>query len=280
MPNARSTAQPLGFGAILTPVHLGSGAEATIRFAAKLARCLSCRLVGTGADQLDLPYFGDGTGVVDAVLVENARAVVQENLAKASALFHRAADGVALEWRDAVEQPISFTLSQSRAADLVVLARQGQGDPALGRMGVAPGDIVLELGRPILLVPPAVEALMARSVVIAWKDTRESRRAVQDALPFLVRAEMVSVLSVGADPAADGAQDVCGYLAQYGIAARTVSRPAGSDIVDEITDLVRQQGADLIVAGAYGHSRLREWIFGGVTRDLIESTPVCCLMSH
>lgn len=280
MPNARSTAQPLGFGAILTPVHLGSGAEATIRFAAKLARCLSCRLVGTGADQLDLPYFGDGTGVVDAVLVENARAVVQENLAKASALFHRAADGVALEWRDAVEQPISFTLSQSRAADLVVLARQGQGDPALGRMGVAPGDIVLELGRPILLVPPDVDALMARSVVIAWKDTRESRRAVQDALPFLVRAEMVSVLSVGADPDADGAQDVCGYLAQYGIAARTVARPAGSDIVDEITDLVRQQGADLIVAGAYGHSRLREWIFGGVTRDLIESTPVCCLMSH
>lgn len=280
MPNARSTAQPLGFGAVLTPVHLGPGAEATIRFAAKLARCLSCRLVGTGADQLDLPYFGDGTGVVDAVLVENARAVVQENLAKASALFHRAADGVALEWRDAVEQPISFTLSQSRAADLVVLARQGQGDPALGRMGVAPGDIVLELGRPILLVPPAVDALMARSVVIAWKDTRESRRAVQDALPFLVRAEMVSVLSVGADPDADGAQDVCGYLAQYGIAARTVTRPAGSDIVDEITDLVRQQGADLIVAGAYGHSRLREWIFGGVTRDLIESTPVCCLMSH
>ena len=280
MPNARSTAQPLGFGAILTPVHLGSGAEATIRFAAKLARCLSCRLVGTGADQLDLPYFGDGTGVVDAVLVENARAVVQENLAKASALFHRAADGVVLEWRDAVEQPISFTLSQSRAADLVVLARQGQGDPALGRMGVAPGDIVLELGRPILLVPPDVDALMARSVVIAWKDTRESRRAVQDALPFLVRAEMVSVLSVGADPDADGAQDVCGYLAQYGIAARTVTRPAGSDIVDEITDLVRQQGADLIVAGAYGHSRLREWIFGGVTRDLIESTPVCCLMSH
>ena len=280
MPNTRSTAQPLGFGAILTPVHLGPGAEATIRFAAKLARCLSCRLVGTGADQLDLPYFGDGTGVVDAVLVENARAVVQENLAKASALFHSAADGVALEWRDAIEQPISFTLSQSRAADLVVLARQGQGDPALGRMGVAPGDIVLELGRPILLVPPDVEALMARSVVIAWKDTRESRRAVQDALPFLVRAEMVSVLSVGADPAADGAQDVCGYLAQYGIAARTVARPAGSAIVDEITDLVRQQGADLIVAGAYGHSRLREWIFGGVTRDLIESTPVCCLMSH
>lgn len=280
MPNARPTAQPLGFGAILTPVHLGPGAEATIRFAAKLARCLSCRLVGTGADQLDLPYFGDGTGVVDAVLVENARAVVQENLAKASALFHSAADGVALEWRDAIEQPISFTLLQSRAADLVVLARQGQGDPELGRMGVAPGDIVLELGRPILLVPPDVEALMARSVVIAWKDTRESRRAVQDALPFLVRAEMVSVLSVGADPAADGAQDVCGYLAQYGIAARTVARPAGSAIVDEITDLVRQQGADLIVAGAYGHSRLREWIFGGVTRDLIESTPVCCLMSH
>lgn len=281
MSDIRSAAQPLGFGTLLTPAHLGTGAEATIRFAARLSRCLSCRLIGTGADQLELPYYGDGAGMVDAVLVENARAVLDEDLAKAQALFRKAADGVVLDWRSAVDAPASFVLTQSRAADLIVLARQGGGDPPLGRMGVAPGDVVLELGRPILLVPPDVEKLLARSVVIAWKDTRESRRAVQDALPFLVRADIVSVLSVGADPADDGAQDVCGYLAQYGIAARVVNRPkSGTTVAAEIADLVRLQGADLIVAGAYGHSRLREWIFGGVTRDLIETTPVCCLMSH
>lgn len=281
MSEIRSTAQPLGFGTLSTPVHLGAGAEATIRFAAQLARCLSCRLIGTGADQLELPYYGDSAGMVDAVLVENARAVLDEDLAKAQALFRKAADGVVLDWRCAVEPHSDFVLTQSRAADLIVLARQGSGDPPLGRMGVAPGDVVLELGRPILLVPPDVERLLARSVVIAWKDTRESRRAVQDALPFLVRADIVSVLSVGADPADDGAQDVCGYLAQYGIAARVVNRPkSGTTVAAEIAELVRLQNADLVVAGAYGHSRLREWIFGGVTRDLIETTPVCCLMSH
>ncbi|MDP3317910.1 MAG: universal stress protein, partial [Bosea sp. (in: a-proteobacteria)] len=161
------------------------------------------------------------------------------------------------------------------------LGRQGPGDPALGRMGIAPGDIVMELGRPILVVPPGIDALAARSVVVAWKDTRESRRALQDALPFLVRAEMVCVLSVGTDQDDAAAQDVCSYLAKYGIAARPVLRPkGGGSIVGEITDLVRHQGADLIVAGAYGHSRLREWIFGGVTQELIQATPVCCLMSH
>jgi len=281
MSEVRSTAQPLGFGTLLTPVHLGAGADATVRFAARLARCLSCRLIGTGADQLELPYYGDGAGMVDAVLVENARAVMEEDLAKAQALFREAAEGVALDWRSAVDAPAGFVLTQSRAADLIVLARHGKDDPALGRMGVAPGDVVLELGRPILIVPPEVERLAARSVVIAWKDTRESRRAVQDALPFLVRADVVTVLSVGADPADDGAQDVCGYLAQYGIAARAVKRPkSGTAVAAEIADLVRLQNADLIVAGAYGHSRLREWIFGGVTRDLIETTPVCCLLSH
>lgn len=281
MPIIPSSAAASRYGGLLTAVHLGAGAEATIRFAARLARVLSCRLIGVGGDEIELPYFGDGTGAVDAILVENAHGVVLEDLAKAEALFRRAAHGADMDWRCAIEPPRSFVLTQARVADLVVLARQGPDDAALGRMGVAPGDIVLELGRPLLVVPPDVETLAARSVVVAWKDTREARRAVWDALPFLARAEMVSVLTVGADPADNGAQDVCGHLAQHGIAARCVQRPdRGEYIVDEITELVRHQRADLIVAGAYGHSRMREWIFGGVTQDLIETTPVCCLMSH
>jgi nucleotide-binding universal stress UspA family protein len=281
MPTDRAPAEIPRYGGLLVPVHLGAGAEATIRFAARLARELSCRLIGTGGDEIDLPYFGDGTGIVDAVLVENARGVVMEDLAKAEALFRRVADGADMDWRSAIEQARSFVLTQARAADLVVLARQGPDDEALGRMGVAPGYIVMELGRPVLVVPPEVETLAARSVVVAWKDTREARRAVRDALPFLARAEMVSVLTVGADAADKGASDVCSYLAQHGVAARPVQRPErGEYIVDEISELVRQQSADLIVAGAYGHSRMREWIFGGVTQDLIETTPVCCLLSH
>jgi len=281
MSDTRSFSEIPQLGGLMTPVHLGAGAEATIRFATGLARALSCRLIGVAADELELLYYGDGTGVIDAVLIENARGVVAEDLAKAEALFRRVADGADLDWRCAISQPRRFALMQARAADLVVIARQGPDDEALGRMGVAPGDLVMELGRPILVVPPGIDALAARSVVIAWKDTREARRAIRDALPFLVRAEMVSLLSVGADAADPGAQDVCGYLARHGIAARAVQRPdSGEYVVDEITDLVRQQAADLIVAGAYGHGRMREWIFGGVTRDLIETTPVCCLMSH
>ena len=277
----RSSAETPRYGGLLVPVHLGKGAEATIGFAIRLAQALSCRLIGIGADEIELPYYGDGSGMVDAVLVETARGAVLEDLTKAEALFRRVAEGMAVDWRCAIEQPRQFALTQARAADLVVLARQGPDDEAVGRMGVAPGDLVMELGRPVLVVPPGIDRLAAKSVVIAWKDTREARRAVRDALPFLARAEMVSVLAVGADPADNGAQDICAYLAQHGIAARAVLRPdSGEYVVDEITELARQQGADLVVAGAYGHSRLREWIFGGVTQDLIETTPVCCLMSH
>ncbi|PTM40289.1 universal stress protein [Bosea sp. 124] len=282
MPMTRSSTEAPRYAGLLTPVHLGAGAEATIRFAARLAQALPCRLIGIGADEIELPYYGDGTGMVDAVLLENARGVVQEDLAKAEALFRRVAEGApAVDWRCAIEQPRGFALTQCRAADLVVLARQGPDDEAVGRMGVAPGDLVMELGRPILVVPPGVETLAAKSAVIAWKDTCEARRAVHDALPFLVRAEAVSVLAVGEEAIENGAQDVCGYLAQHGIAARAVLRPDSAEyVVDEIMTQVRHQGADLIVAGAYGHSRMREWIFGGVTQDLLETTPICCLMSH
>lgn len=281
MSTIRSSTDVARYGGLLVPVHLGAGSEATIRFAARLAREWSCRLIGIGAAEIELPYYGDGAGIVDAIVVENARDVVLEDLAKAEALFRRAAEGADVSWRSAIEQPRGFVLTQARAADLVVLARQGADDEALGRMGVAPGDVVMEVGRPILVVPPKVEALAAKSVVVAWKDTREARRAVRDALPLLARAEMVSVLTVGADAADNAVQDICDYLAQHGVSARAAQRPdRGEYVVDEIVEMVRQQNADLIVAGAYGHSRMREWIFGGVTRDLIETTPVCCLLSH
>jgi nucleotide-binding universal stress UspA family protein len=155
------------------------------------------------------------------------------------------------------------------------------------------GERVLEIGAGsgyaaavlFLVVPPAVKSLAADHVVIGWKDTREARRAVQDALPFLHEAKRITILEICGKDQMDVARrhvdDVVGYLAQHRIKAeRRVEIQAHGSGADQIIGLADDEGADLLVTGAYGHNRVNEWIFGGMTRDLLKSSPICCLMSH
>jgi nucleotide-binding universal stress UspA family protein len=127
--------------------------------------------------------------------------------------------------------------------------------------------------------------LRAERVVIGWKDTREARRAVHDALPFLHEAEHVAIVEICEPDEADMAQksidEVAQYLERHRIKAgpKIVLHRKGSDAT-QLIRLVQDEGADLLVTSAYGHSRLGEWIFGGMTRDLLNSCPVFCLMSH
>jgi nucleotide-binding universal stress UspA family protein len=136
-----------------------------------------------------------------------------------------------------------------------------------------------------LIVPDAVASLRAEHVVIGWKDTREARRAVQDALGFLreaIRVTVVETCQSGEEAAAqEHIDDVARYLTRHRIGGgpRVIIHQEGSGAA-QLIRLAQDEGADLIVTGAYGHSRLGEWVFGGMTRDLLASSPVCCLMSH
>jgi len=282
MTSAAITAVQTGYASIMVPLNLGEGAEDRVRLAASLARDFGSRLIGIAAEELVLPYMGDGMSGVDATLIEDARRTATENLAKAETIFHRAADPLNdIDWRCAIDTPRHFIANQARAADIVVMARQASNDPVQKNMGLSPGDLVMDVGRPVIVVPPHITHLAARHIVIAWKDTREARRAVWDALPLLRRAETVTVLAIGAEAPDQGAQDVGNYLALHGITSRTVLRTDSiKHTSDELIDFALETGSDLIVAGAYGHSRMQEWFFGGVTHDLLEGAPVCCLMSH
>lgn len=179
-----------------------------------------------------------------------------------------------------MDEPIPFLLEQTGAADVVIVGRQGRSDHRDWRFSVDPGVIVLEAGRPILLVPPNTDRLSAQRIVIAWKNAREARRAVWDALPFLKDAEAVLVVSAG--PEESGARDLQGYLRKHSITANLVQDSAIGEgsIADVLLKRAQREGADLLVSGAYGHSRTREWILGGVTRDLLDHASICCLMSH
>lgn len=277
-----SAATDTAYASIMVPLNLGVGAEDRVKLAASLAERFKSRLIGIAAEEFVVPYVGEGTASVDAILIEEAKRTAAENIAKAETLFRRNAGSLNdIDWRCAIAGPRTFVLNQARAADILVLARQGSDDANQGRMALSPGDIVMDLGRPLLVVPPGIERLSAKHVVIAWKDTREARRAVWDALPFLKEAETVTVLSVGSGAEDQGAADVSEYLTLHGIMSRAVTRPDSVKFAaDEVMIFAREHNADLIVCGAYGHSRMREWILGGMTHDLLESTPVCCLMSH
>ena len=154
-----------------------------------------------------------------------------------------------------------------------------------GTRQVNAGELVLRAGRPVLVVPAEVEWLKLKSIIVAWKDTREARRAISDALPLLHKAReviVVELLEAGADQAAAKARvdDVGAWLVRRGISASSIATKALIGVTDRLTILAQDEGASIIVAGAYGRTRFQEWVFGGVTRDLLEQQKCCVLLSH
>lgn len=146
-------------------------------------------------------------------------------------------------------------------------------------------EAIPRMGRPTLSVPEGVTKLSADRVVIGWKDTREARQAVRDALPFLIRASKVTIAEICAsdeqDVAAHRLRDVAGYLERHCVNCQFEVRVHTAEPDAEyLIRLARTEGADLIVTGGYGHSRLGEWMFGGMTRGLLQQAPICLLMSH
>ena len=142
----------------------------------------------------------------------------------------------------------------------------------------------MQLGRPVLIVPSAVARVSLERVLIGWKDTRECRRAVLDALPLLKKASHVTVCEIASEEGMAAAQahlgDVVSWLKRDGITAEAVAvLSTGNDAV-RLDAVASEQAADVIVAGAYGHSRLREWALGGVTKDLLLRAERCSFVSH
>lgn len=146
------------------------------------------------------------------------------------------------------------------------------------------GDLALEAGRPLLILPRGVKSLNLRRVVIGWKEAREPRRAVADALPLLALAEHVTVLQAARKELLEfvrgNLRDVVRWLGRHGVeAVPAVAVGADHDFVALYNEL-KERRCDLFVAGAYGHSRLGEFVFGGVTRDMLLDAEFPVLISH
>ncbi len=194
--------------------------------------------------------------------------------------FRAAFQSVGAEWRSGLDFPSDYIAREARAADLLVIGRGfGYADTL---RSLDPGSLVLKAGRPVLLVPKDVISCSAKRIAIAWKDAREARRAVADALPFLDTARSVTIVEVCADEVVTKTEDVATYLGRHRIHASCERLKPMRDMSTAqcLLQFARSQEIDFLIAGGYGHSRLGEWIFGGVTRALLRDSPICCLLTH
>jgi len=194
---------------------------------------------------------------------------------------------MALEWRAPAGDPIEAGVMHARYADLTVLGQPQRDESPAGFAGELAHAVMMRSGRPVLFVPFAGDnESLGRRVLIAWKDARESARALADALPLLVRADNVHVVSV-APQSTVAVHDalvearVLAWLEHHGIDARfrrevAPDLDAGNVLLSQAADL----GADLLVMGAYSRARLTERVLGGVTRLMLESMTVPVLMAH
>jgi nucleotide-binding universal stress UspA family protein len=264
--------------------------KARIALAGELARRFKARLIGLAAAAVQPPAIAEplGAGVISADLMTAEEDQIRADLKTAESFFlgHSEIAELDCQWRSGISMPADALAREGRAADVIILGR----DRDQLRRGIFraadPGEVILTAGRPVLAVPPGTSHLAARHIVVGWKDTREARRAVADAMPFLAAAESVRVLEVvdnddQAKSASSRVDDVVDFLQRHHVTA------VGSAVLcrqptpaDELILAAEQMGADLIVSGGYGHTRLREWVFGGVTSDLLKRCPMCCLMSH
>lgn len=275
----------MSYSAILVHVEVDPKAEARLRLAADLANQFNAALIGVGAEIFEPPTAG-ALGYVDGETLVTEAKVVQDDLKLAESRFIETAKSVrgGAEWRSGVGLPAELVVQEARAADLIVSSPH-HAEPYSFHTQAGAGDILMNSGRPVLVAPQGLDKINADSVVVAWKDSREARRALVDALPFLKRAGQVLVAEVceqGSEAEAhDRVADVAAYLERHGIKASTAVRPpAHGSAAKALLEIANMQDAGLIVAGGYGHARLREWIFGGVTRELLATSKRAVLLSH
>jgi nucleotide-binding universal stress UspA family protein len=270
-------AKGMNLAAIMVTVDFEPISKARISLAADLARRFGSLLIGVaGWPLIKRPV----ETLSDSELAERAL----KELRNLGERFRKIAENVAVrvEWRSSMDFPRELIPKEARAADLLVIGqRMLPGDVV---HSYDPGTIVLAAGRPVLVVPPEIDRLDLSRVLVAWKDTREARRAIRDALPFLKLADEVSI-AVAKTPGAEEADaqlaDVASYLGRHDVrVGQQIATVASDDEEHLLLDLAKQHRVSLIVAGAYGRTRLSEWIFGGVTRHLLLNSPVPCLLSN
>ena len=270
---------------ILVQLDIDAPAKPRLMFALDIATRFEADLIAlTAAEASSLVSPSESSAAANEVLRRRTLDLEERMKALKEEFLAVVGNNERVSWRVELDDPTRAVALHARAADLVVT-----GAPAAAAAGnfqrtVDPGALILSAGRPVLFAADSLQTFRGERIVVAWKDCREARRAVVDAMPFLRNAKEVAVFNAtegGAPPDREGTADVVRFLMKHGVQARSqLLKSESSSVGDTILAKAGEAGADLIVAGGYGHSRFREWALGGATRSLLQAGSFHRLLSN
>jgi nucleotide-binding universal stress UspA family protein len=273
-------------------VHIDGSArqESRLRAAALLAIKHGAHLVGSSATGISWMDYSLLTGSMAAPVIGDDFQGLREAAGERLDAFRLAAAHLGVESVEArlvEDDPRYALLLQSRYADLVVLSQDGDAEPGLpARMRGLPEHIALRGARPVLVVPDGYQGEpIPGTAVVGWDGGTQALRAISSALPLLARAAAVKLVVINPADLSDlhGEQpgaDMALYLARHGAQVEVVVEHTRTTAGGALCALARSCGAGLMVSGAFGHSRYREWMLGGTTRELLERARIPLLIAH
>jgi nucleotide-binding universal stress UspA family protein len=275
----------------MLPVTGTAGDDNALEAAIALAAHLDAHLAVVDATGLPMP-FPPAWGIAPSDILADAYDDLRERGRAHAERLRKRLQKEAISWdlrapESLLIEPPQIMALHARYADLVVITAP---DPQADNASLARdcfSSLLFESGRPVLMVPTHQSLVLPmRHVVIAWRPARECTRALHDSLPLLRRADSVDVVIV--DPAVselrhgqDPGVDIATHLARHGLSVNVVCLPRGErKISAALVHHAIESGAQCLVAGGYGHSRLREWMLGGTTRELLQAPSLPILFSH
>jgi nucleotide-binding universal stress UspA family protein len=275
-------------GEILIVFDNAAGVARCMAPAASIAGNLGARLTGLFPTGYPISAaYGDIAGWMQ--VAETYRAAQRAEASAAEAAFREtlAARQLTGDWICRESEATGGAVALAALYDLLVIEQPNPDAEARGMAELRPQEVVLGAGRPVLVVPYVGDfAEIGRHAMVAWNGSREAARALHDSMPLLKRADAVTIVEVESEAALDGrlrigADQVAGSLRRRGIAATAEALDAAGITIDDLLlSRAADLGADLLVMGAYGHSRLREFVLGGVSRSIFRHMTLPVLMSH
>lgn len=260
------------------------GARPSLAVAAELARRFDAHLTGISV-ALDPLIPAYGVAPASAELIADARRVALGKAREADAAFREAARLAGLRASsEVVEIPTDGyfveLVRRSLLTDLVVIGQENDASPEPMRSAMIEG-LLFEGGAPVLVVPYiGVRELRLARACIAWDGSTTAARAVRAGLPLLAASDRVSVLMIGGRQPEE-ASELAVYLDRHGLRVEIKQIPGTEvPVADALLNTVTDEGYDWVLMGAYGHSRVREYLFGGTTRDILRQMTVPVLMTH
>lgn len=262
---------------VMVLIHDDPGQEARLQCALDAVRALDGHLLCLDVMRLPVAADGFGVGPASAMLIADEREREDENVARLEERLGK--EGVSREWARVVAMSDGAISDAARLVDLIVVSRRGIGETA--ESGDLAARLAEQTSAPILLVPTEHKGIdfTARALVF-WDGSAPNDSAVRAAVPLLRLASEVEVVTIGegseeADPA-----EAAAYLARHGCRVTARRVPAADDVPARLLEAFKASHASWAVAGSYGHSRLRQQLFGGSSRTLLAAAPVPLLVSH